>query len=73
MKKQKVDWNDEVSKILISVGISFAVIAFCGIMCMIVGELIKEIHEKDYFAISFIASILILGGVIYLVFRKKMF
>lgn len=33
----------------------------------------KEIHEKDYFAISFIASILILGGVIYLVFRKKMF
>lgn len=73
MKKQKVDWQDEVPKILISVGISVAVIAFCGIMCMIVGELIREIHEKNYFSIIFIASVLILGGVIYLVFRKKMF
>lgn len=73
MKKQKVDWDDEVPKILISVGISFAVIVFCCIMCMIVGELIKEIHEKNYSSIIFIASILILGGIIYLVFRKKMF
>ena len=73
MKRQKIDWEDEVPKILISVGISFAVIVFCGIMCMIVGQLIEEIHEKYYGSILFIASILILGGVIYLVFRKKMF
>ena len=73
MKKQKIDWQDEVSKFLISVGYSIVVIAFCGIMYMIVGELIKEIHEKNYIPISIIASILILGSVIYLVFRKKMF
>ena len=57
MKKQNVDWQAEVSKICISVGISFAVIVFCGIMYMIVGELIKEIHEKNYDSIFFIASI----------------
>ena len=73
MKKQKVDLEDEVPKILLSVGISVAVIAFCGIMCMIVRQLIEEIREKYYDSIFIIASILILGGVIYLVFRKKMF
>lgn len=73
MKKQKVDWQDEVTKILLSVGISVAVITFCSIMYLTVRELIREIHEKNYISISIIASTLILGGVIYLVFRKKMF
>lgn len=73
MKKQKIDWQDEVSKICLSVGISFAVIVFCCIMYIAVRELIEEIHNKVYFPIIFLASFLILGGVIYLVFRKKMF
>lgn len=73
MKKQKIDWLDEVSKFSISVGISIVVIASCSLMYMIVRELIRDIREKNYLPISIIASILILGGVIYLVFRKKMF